>query len=280
MRIYLDSNVLIDVCDGRAPGLATLFPLAISTGTYSFPFTAEQVCEITFGSNDARNRERLHFLSGLSRDLYFIRSVYEVGFRKESPFSVYATLNEVAPEPGVERDLANTVSYEEQLRAREAFGLGSFELNNLSPRDAIVRIEKSLASYDSDAAPGVVVPRSLSDFLSYGEKNTIEHFSALWAQMGANPEHMLLDCRIVSLFSLFDAFGFWSDDRTVYKKGSRFADSRHTFNASHFDVLVSRDRRLLNKAAAVYEYLGLQVSVQTTEAFECSLRQALAGATP
>lgn len=268
MRVYLASNVLVDVCDGRAPGLATLLPRAVDAGTYSFPFTAEQVSEITFASNGGRNDVRLKFLLRLSRDLYFVRSVYDFGFRTESPLSVYATLNEVVLESGVERGLANMISYEEKRRAREALGLDSFELNNLSPREAISRIEKALASYEHDLPPSVAVPRPLPDFLSYGEKNTREQFSELWVRMRADPEHMLLDHKIVSLFSLFDTFGFWPDDRVVYEKGSRFADSRHAFNASQFEVLVSRGKRLLNKAAAVYEYLGPQVSVQTAEAFE------------
>lgn len=275
MLVYLDSNVLIEVCDGRAPGLDSLLRQAVAAGIHSYPFSAEQVSEITFGRDAERNKARLSFLSQLSGDLYFVRSVYDYGFRTESPFSVYATLKEVPLDQSLERDFAQMVSYEDQRRARKEFGLDPVELNNLSPREAINRIEGALAAYQYDAPAGVEPPRSLAAFLQYGEANIKENFADLWAQMGVDPEHMLLDHKIVSLFSLFDSLGFWSDDRVVYEKGSRFADSRHAFNASHFSLPVSRDKRFLNKAAAVYEYLGLGVVVQSTETFEQSLLQGL-----
>lgn len=219
MRVYLDSNVLIDICDGRAPRLATAIARAIDANVHSFPFTAEQVNEITFGGTAERNLERLEYLARLSRDEYFVHSVFEHGFRTASPHFVYATLNEVILDPELERNLANIVSYEDQRSARTVLGLESSELNNLCPRDAIRCIDKALASYEHAPSEDGAAPRSLEDLLSYGERNTKEHFTDLWTQMGANPEHMLLSHKIVSLFSLFDSAGFWPDSRVVYERG-------------------------------------------------------------
>lgn len=274
MRIYLDSNVIIDVCDGRLPELSALLLRAVDGGKHSFPFTAEQISEVTFGDDVERSKARLQFLSQLSRDQYFADSVQDLGFRTESPFSVWSTLNGAVLAPGTVHDIANFVSYDQLRQAREQLGLDSRKLNNMSPRGAIDCIESIFAPID--APTDMVVPRSLSDFLSFIIGNHREHFSDLWRQMEASPDRMLVDKTIVILFSLFDSFGFWPDDRVTYEKGSRFADGKHAFNASNFDVFVSRDRRLLNKSAAVYEYLGLQVSVQTTEAFERELNQQLA----
>src|SRR5688572_20062143 len=125
MLVYLDSNVLIEVCDGRGAGLDVLFRQAVATGIQSYPFSAEQVSEMTFGGDADRNKVRLNFLSDLSKNSYFVRSLYDCGFRTEFPFSVYQTLNAIPLDPRFKRDFAKIVSYEDQRRAREEFGLDS-----------------------------------------------------------------------------------------------------------------------------------------------------------
>ena len=131
--VYLDSNVIIDICDGREDSLAELLLNSVDNGKYCYPFSAEQVAEITYGNNLERNDKRLKFIDKLITNLYFAHSVYELGFKNESPFAIYETINEVAPLPE-EKELANLISYEQQVEAREAYGIDVNRLNNLTAK--------------------------------------------------------------------------------------------------------------------------------------------------
>lgn len=269
--VYLDSNVIIDICDGREEGLAGLLMSSIDSGKYCYPFTAEQIAEITFGENYERNEQRLKFVEKLSNNLYFAHSVFELGFKYESPFAIYETINEVAPLPE-EKDLPNLISYEQQVEARNAYGIDVNRLNNLSPKEAVEYLNSIFRDFEyPEGADVSQVPRSLNDFIEFNRKNTIEHFSALWDSMGANHDLMLRDNTIVSLFSLLDTFGFWSDSKKTYKKGSRFGDSRHSFNASHFGTLVSRDKRLIMKSGVVFYAVGIEATTYLTNEFRLHL---------
>jgi hypothetical protein len=72
---------------------------------------------------------------------------------------------------------------------------------------------------------------------------------------------------VITLFSMLDFFGYWPDDKETYNKGSRFPDSQHTFNASYFDILVSDDKRLRNRARAVYDVLKIGTKVMSAASF-------------
>lgn len=269
--VYLDSNVIIDICDGRGEGLDELLMESVDAGEYCYPFSAEQISEITFGNNVERNVQRLKFIEKLSNNLYFAHNVYELGFKHESPFSVYETINEVAPLPE-ENDLLNFITHEQQVEARKAYGIDVNKLNNLSPKEVIEYLNYILANFEyPESADVTQAPRSLDDFIAFNRKNTIEHFSALWDSMGASHELMLRNNTIVSLFSLLDTFGFWADSKSTYKKGSRFGDSRHTFNASHFGALVSRDKRLVMKSGVVFYSVGIKAKTYLTDVFRTHL---------
>ncbi len=269
--IYLDSNVIIDICDGRGEGLADLLIESVDAGKYCYPFSAEQIAEITFGDNFERNEQRLKFVEKLSNNLYFAHSVNELGFKHESPFTIYETINEVAPLPE-EKELPNFITYEQQVEARKAYGIDVNKLNNLTPKEAIEYLNSIFKNFEyPEGADISQVPRSLDDFIEFNRINTIEHFSALWDSMGASHELMLRDNTIISLFSLLDTFGFWADLKKTYKKGSRFGDSSHTFNASHFSVLVSRDKRLVMKSGVVFYSVGIEANTYLTDEFRVHL---------
>lgn len=271
--VYLDSNVIIDICDGREDGLAELLLNSVDSGKYCYPFSAEQVAEITFGNNFERNEKRLKFVEKLSNNLYFSHSVYELGFKNESPFVIYETINEVAPLPE-EKELTNLISYEQQVEAREVYGIDVTRLNNLNPKEAIEYLNSMFRDYEYPEITDISkVPRSLDDYIEFNRKNTIEHFSALWDSMGANHDLMLRDNTIVTLFSLLDTFGFWADSKQTYKKGSRFSDSSHTFNASNFGALVSRDKRLIMKSGVVFHYVGIVTTTNLTDEFREHLEE-------
>lgn len=274
--VYLDSNVIIDIAEGRENELLGLVMRSIYDGPYCYPFSAEQISEITDNERQARNESRLMLLSDMSRNVYFEHSINNLQFRTESTTLVYGTINEVALAPNWEADFANFVSFEQQLKARTAYGLSTGDLNNLSVEEAITKINSALANCEYEIREGQIdPPSSLDDMMDYSEQIMREHFSQLWESMGANIESQLRNGKLVSLFSLIDTLGFWSDTKETCKKGSRLADSRHAFNGSYFKCVVSRDKRLLKKSEAAYKYLGITTQCFHTDEFKAHLYDLL-----
>lgn len=268
LPIYLDSNVIIDMADGREDELLGLIMRSNHFSSYRYPFSAEVINEIT-DDNLERSNSRLLLLQDISKDLYFEHSINSLGYRRESVFSIYDTLNEVALGKGWESDIANFVTFEQQLEARKAYGLVSSDLNNLSPEKALQTINNALAkyAYQSDESQ-FQPPKSLDDFMAYCEANMKENFTDLWLSIGADIKTQLKNMKIVNLFSLIDSLGFWCDSKKTYKKGSRLADSRHAFNGSYFQIVVSRDKRFLKKSEAAYNYFGINTQCISTDNFK------------
>lgn len=272
MRIYLDSNVLIDALEERQPGLYAELLAAKTSERCSFPYSAEHVSELAFGTDEAANARLLAELSRLSGDEYFVHDVYTTGFKSENPARVHATLREVPHMSKLEAPFVQMVSHSDHVRARSTLGIDVNELNNLSPAEAVERVERMFSSYEIPKEFEGAAPRSIADFIRSAEDIQRQTSSEHWKRIGGDPERMLSEGRIVCLFSLFDSFGYWPDDRRTYEKGSRFPDSRHAFNASRFDMFVSRDRRLLKKASAAYLYLKVSTKCLNLEEFLAWLR--------
>lgn len=274
--VYLDSNVIIDMTDGRENDLLGLVMRSIYFGLYCYPFSAEQVSEITDNERQSRNESRLMLLSDLSRNIYFEHSIDSLQFRTESTNQVFETINEVSLAKNWEADFANFISFEQQLEARTAYGLSADDLNNLSAEEAITKINLALSNYEYVPNLGKIdLPRSLDDMMDYTEQNMREHFTQLWESMGVDVESQLRNGKLVSLFSLIDTFGFWSDSKKTYRKGSRLADSRHAFNGSYFKCVVSRDKRFLKKSEAAYKYFGITTKCFHTDDFKKHLDDLL-----
>lgn len=276
--VYLDSNVIIDMADGRENDLLGLIMRSIYDEKYCYPFSAEQISEITDNERQARNESRLMLLSDISRNVFFEHSINSLQFRTESTSQVYRTIYEVSLDQNHEVDFTNFISFEQQSEARTAYSLSTDYLNNLSVEEAIAKINSALSNYEFEIEEGQIdPPRSLDDMMDYSEQNMREHFSSLWDSMRVNMESQVRNGKLVSLFSLIDAFGFWSDSKETYKKGSRLADSCHAFNGSYFKYVVSRDKRLLKKSEAAYKYLGITTQCFHTDEFKAHLYDLLSG---
>lgn len=263
--VYLDSSILIAMCDGRAEDLRAHVERTAERGTYTYPFSADQVSEIVASDNHGQNAKRLDYLERLSRCTYFVNSVTEFGLKRESPRSVHATLNEVKVFPNVNILFADFVSHDQQLQARQAFGLDPNYLNNLDGVQAIAAIDEALGKRAASSNAGA--PTSLSELLSLTKTHVVASFSDQWKRFGQSESQAMRSYEMLALFSMLDFFGYWPDDAKTYSKGTRFADSQHTFDASYFDVLVSNDRRMRNRAQAVYEVLGVKTQVMSAADF-------------
>jgi len=263
--VYLDSNILIAMCDGRANDLRMHIEGTVARGTHRYPFAAEQVTEITSSAADAQDAARLQFLEKLSQSVYFANSVTEFGFRTESPRVVHGTLNEVTIFPQINQLIASFVSHAQQSEARKAFGLDPNHLNNLDGVAAVSAIDEALRRHAASGYPSA--PTSLSELLELSRGQVVASFADQWRRFGQSESQALRSFEVITLFSMLDFFGYWPDDKETYNKGSRFPDSQHTFNASYFDILVSDDKRLRNRARAVYDVLKIGTKVMSAASF-------------
>ena len=273
--IYLDSNVIIDMADGRNDELIGLLLRSIYAGPYIYPFTAEQISEITDVKTPDRNNIRLALLGDISRNSYFENSIRNLGFRTELPRTIYETINEVPEDEGWKDWLSNVASYEQLKEVRDVYGLSPAQLNNMSATDAVKAIDSALSCFDYGSNSNQTPPRSINDMLTFSENNIRTHFKELWEQLGADIESQILSTKIVSLFSLIDTFGFWSDTKSTFEKASRMGDSRHAFNGVYFSKVISRDTRFLKKTKATYAYLGKKSELHSTDEFKVHLNELL-----
>jgi hypothetical protein len=268
-KVYLDSNVLISMSDGHADDLKSEVIKAVENGTTVYPFSATQISEITNKSLTDRCNYRLKFISEISQNIYFAYSIYDYEFRIESPFSVWETINEVSFEPNENKLFANFIPFDQFRALREQLSLDPNFLNNLNGREAIACIDSALLA---SAPDGVDTPRSVKELLDVVKGITREQFSPLWDRLGTTEQQMTLSDDIVGVFSLLESFGYWPDSEKIYKKGSRFPDGQHVFNASHFDVIVTSDRGMKNRAEAVYAVLGIDTAVMNRDEYKLHIK--------
>lgn len=269
VSVYFDSNVIIDMCDGRRPEIREFVLESSKNKTTVFPFSAAQISEITKHPISPQCRERLSFLGKISNNIYFVYSAYDYEFRTETPNSVYETINEALPELDTNRLFANFFSFDALKSYREKLGLDPIWLNNLSGSDAVKEIDEALyASIPSD----IKAPRSIKELLVFTQKMTRENFSGLWDNLGTTESHMTIGSELQGVFSLLEMFGYWPDSKGVYHKGSRFTDGQHIFNAKHCNILVTNDKGMKNRAEAAYEVLGVNTKVLFTHEYEAQMQ--------
>ena len=274
--IYLDSNVIIDTYNGIDDELIGLILRSVIQGPYCYPFTSEQISEIVVENDKQLNLNRLRFLSTISQNIYFESSMNSTGFISKSPYQVFETINEVPLNADWEKWLGSILTYENELLARLEFGLSPNELNNLSATQAIDTINSALQSYQYELKDGQdEPPRSLDEMMDFTKKIMKESFSDIWDVFNTDSEKQLFNIQVVSMFTMMDTFGFWSDSRSVHSKGSRYADSRHAENGKHYCMVVSRDKRFLKKTEAAYLFFDIQTNTLNTDQFKQHLQSEI-----
>ena len=262
--VYLDSNALIQVCDGANEALRAVIASSITDEKLIYPFSAEQIDELTSSGNYEQSIRRLDYLSEISKNKYFCNSVTELGFGDQTPQEVHETINEVTLSLDVQHTLNNLVTYQQRLQARSAFGLSPNVLNNMNGKEAVAAIDAALSKL---VPPDQDVPRSLKELLMFSECYAPPAPTGFGEPSGSKTQYERRNQDIAALFSLLDTFGYWPDNERAVKRSSGFADARHVVNASFYHVLVSADRKLRGKAEAVYQILGLRTHVLSVEEF-------------
>lgn len=262
--VYLDSNVLIQVCDGRNEALRTMIAASIASDNLIYPFSAEQIDEITSPGNREQSFSRLDYLSQISNNIYFCNSVTELGFGSKTPLEVYETINEVVLSHDLQYAINNLITHKQKLERRSALGLNPNVLNNMRGKDAVLAIDLALSQL---ASPKHSAPCSLRELLAFSLRFAPSEPTGLGEPSRSKTQYENRNQEVTALFSLLDSLGYWPDNERAVKRGSGFADSRHVVNASFYHVLVSGDQKLRGKAEAVYEILGIRTHVLSVDEF-------------
>lgn len=264
-RVYLDSNVYIDIFEGRRPELKDHLIRQAERKQTLFPFSAALVLEITDYPKTDRCNERLDFLSVISNDVYYVHSVWEHEFRPESPHTTYDTNRSTFPWLNLPKLFSRFLPNIAAKYTRSKLGLGPNILNNMTPTEAITAIDKALLVA---AERSNTEYRSLSVQIEKSREFAIQTHGKQWKNMGTTPEHMLYGHELEQAFILLDFYGYWSDNKRVYAKGSRYADTEHLSAGRQCQYLVTRDKGMRKRAKAVYHLANLNTEVMSTEAYE------------
>lgn len=262
--VYLDSNVLIRVCDGGDEDLRKRIDLSLTEGELIYPFSAEQLDELTSSKSSQQDKDRLDYLGHVSKNIYFCNTVTELGFVTQAPQEVYDTINEVVLLSEAKYALNNFVTHEQRIQARSALGLSPNVLNNMSGKEAAAAIDLAMSKL---APPNQPVPRSLRELMVLCERFVPTAPTVFGEPSRSKTQYEKRNQEIVTLFSFLDSFGYWPDNERAVKRGSGFSDARHVVNASFYHALVSADKKLRGKAEAVYQILGLRTYVLSIEEF-------------
>jgi len=274
--VYLDSNVVIDVLEGREDELLGLFVRSLHIGPYCYPFSAELLSEITDINYADRNRQRMLLVSNLSLNIYFENSFNSIGFTTKPPQQVFDTITEAGNDSDVFLHFSNLIPFEHIVKLRAEYELEPSVLNNMEPLDAINAIEAALANHqNSDGTGGVESPRSLREMVSEISNIVEESFKGVGQGLGEQVKHDEPRNDLIIFFSLLDSFGYWGDPKKKYAKGSRFIDAQHALAGSYYGAVVSRDNHYIHKARAAYDYMGITTKTYSTEEFKAHLKEVL-----
>ena len=267
-RVYFDSNVYIDIFEGRRPALKEYLINQAEKKQTIFPFSAALVLEITDYPKTDRCNERLDFLSVISNDVYYVHSVWDHEFRPESPHTTYDTNRSACPRLNLAKLFSRLLPNLAAKYTRSKLGLGPNVLNNMTPTEAISAIDAALLAA---AERSNTEYRSLSVQIEKSREFAIETHGNQWKSMSTTPEHMLYNQELEQAFILLDFYGYWSDSKRVYAKGSRYADTEHLSAARQCHYLITRDKGMRKRAKAVYELAKLNTEVMSTEAYEAQV---------
>ena len=150
-----------------------------------------------------------------------------------------------------EKDHGSGVNYSMIDDARTFTGVGPTQLNNIEPPRVIAQIWDILSS--SKNFPS----EDLTFDTLFGENSAL---------VQALPQPTKFN-RVNGLYGLLNAIGYYSDPKLTRKNKfiASLGDHQHAGYGSFASEVLSRDRRFVRKAVAVYEHLGIPTVVTYIE---------------
>ncbi|WP_289029516.1 hypothetical protein [uncultured Paraglaciecola sp.] len=266
--VYLDSNVYIDIDEGRRPELKSyLLEQSLRKSTL-FPFSSALINELTSFRKTNRCIKRLNFLSKVSSDLYFISDIRQQKFCIESPYNVHKIIFSHFAHLNLSKLFTKLVLSFLVKKMRADLELAPNVLNNKLPSDAIIAIDEALLKYAIKSNKQYF---PLVRQIKLSRERAIKDSRKLWNHMGVSEEQMLHNHDIKQAFILLELHGYHPDKAAVYEKGSRYIDAEHLSAASHCDFLVTRDKGMKRRAEAVYQLASIRTQVLSTDEYEAKV---------
>jgi hypothetical protein len=266
--VYFDSNVYIDAYENQ--DLSNKVQLV--GVKYNIFYTHENIQELLAPRYKDRITEQLSLINCITYGNHFRSDLNGCRFEKLHPFEVY---KEIANDPSrdaiieAENQLSDmqtqlALSWRDEIR--DKLGLNQQELNNMSPKNAIAHIDDSLGkAADLARTEGKESPNNIEEMIA---PILNIHYDAHFKKQGINDPAVrdaLIRAMLAIAFSLFDQFGYWSDNpKENYQFRNTNLDMLHALAGKEAIALISDDRRFRNKTLAVYHHFGIPCKVMPT----------------
>lgn len=233
MRVYLDNNVLVDIEEG----VLSLSDFCSKSQSAYF-FSEVHMDELMNGleTHPELKGIRLKTLGELCRKNYILPGVFSQDLEIE------------------ERDVQS--AYDLSLRFKFLHDqIYQFTKSMKFDRDAILNSlvleKKEVGNYKPEEVLGLINEKMNARW-GYDIPTYLKMQDALFGRTEYN-----------ALFNLLDFVCYWRDKSHV----ARLYDASHAYFAQKCDVLVSNDKRMRYKAAAVYSYFGVNTKVVSAGEF-------------
>jgi hypothetical protein len=244
-KVYLDTNVLINIEEGTSD-----FNSFMRNKEVDYYFSSAHLEELIDGviQEIVDAETRLQLLDCLCRDHCLLTGVTELPtFESIYPKVQY---NQIIKSPQIckfrnKLIQAATNFNPDSQKFLEVFKKDAKYISGIPPED-IFRVLDELFSKAERPVDRITIAGYLSD------------------------THALGRSIYGSLFNLLDASCYHKDRKNDRSNIGRIYDASHAYFAQLCDVLVSNDKRMRYKAAAVYHYLGVKTKIMTEEEFKNS----------
>jgi hypothetical protein len=270
--VYIDWNVIAIMQSGSFPLLEKKLFEAKNRKAISIPFSSTHISEACNIESEDQINKRLAYISKLSSNLSFLHDLRSTGFKTQEP--------KASMSDDIDKLFINIISFDDLKYVRNLLKLDPSKLNNISPKEAICEIDKALASKENrdkffkDYNGDISFIGLIKTTLDIIEQKVVEPLLGnLYHQNKYNRSLV----KINLAFSFLDSFGFWSDNKETYKRGSRIADGMHAFNGTFANLVISADRRFCMKSRAVYSILDRKPKVLHLKTDENEIMEILDG---
>jgi hypothetical protein len=261
--VYFDSNVYIDAFENQE--LANKIQLV--GVKYHVFYTHENIQELLAPRYKDRLTKQLALINCVTYGNHFRSDLNGCRFEKLHPYEVYKELvDDPSRDAVIEAesqfsDMQSQIVLSWRDEIRKKLGLNQQELNNMLPENAITHINHSLGRIaENTDSEGKDAPRNIEEMIA---PILGVHYDAHLKkrEKGINDPIVkddMIRAMLAIAFSLFDQFGYWSDNpKNNYQFRNTNIDMLHALAGKEAIAVISNDRRFRNKTLAVYHHFQI-----------------------
>ena len=250
MRAYLDNNIFVYLENGtiELKELIDKIDPRIDKIFYSSAHMqeADEITGMTEEERNERISRRIKTIEKITQSNYLYQDLENnVFYQIQNPAVVLDTIREVLFANSAMKALANLITEEQRVLARNSIGLDAAKLNNYSPTEVIDHLNIKL--------------------VDWGQGHSFLEMIELGLSFHPQGQTFGLRNRIAGIFELLDMFGYWKDKANEKSNYARLWDSSHTFFAAFCDYFISDDKRARNKARVVYGIYDIGTKVVSSK---------------